>query len=159
MNLNLNDIIELCRAEALAGKLYPTDTSDWRWFCRAYSKTFHTPLIQVLEMDPEHVILAVLEDGLDHRRLKKREDAAAVIEDLRRLEDPDYDKHEAEEFEDFVEGVEEWDNQRLSDGKPVPKKRVKEEKPQPIPEHKKEGFINLSHLAKEEEDDSQPSDF
>lgn len=141
----LRDVIDLCRAEALAYKLVPSDEADWRWFCREYSKTFHTPLHLVEAMTPEYVIVRVLEDGLDSKHLRKREDASKVIEELRRVEDPNYDLTQAEEFEEFAEGIEEWDNQRLAKGAKMPTKNTQPEA-QLDPPKKKEGFIDLSYL-------------
>lgn len=139
--ISLSDIIDYCRAESLASKFYPTETSDWRWFCREYSKTFHTPLPQVLEMDPEHVILCVLEEGLDNKRLKKKEDLDSLIEELRRLQDPDYDSTVVKEVDDWVSGIEEWEDERVAAGAPLPKKG--QELPKELP---KQGGINLSYL-------------
>jgi hypothetical protein len=148
--ISLSDVIDFCRAEALAGKLYPSDVSDWRWFCREYSKTFHTPLDLVMVMEPEHVILCVLEEGLDSRRLKNKDDAKAVIDELRRLEDPDYEATKAKEMDDWAVGIEDWEDDRVASGAPLPKKikvGQKIEEPKELP---KEGGINLSYLQEEE---------
>lgn len=149
MSITLSALIDFCRAEALAGKLYPTELSDYRWFCREYSKTFHTALHIVMQMDPEHVILCVLEDGMDTKRLRKHEDAQSVIEELRRLEDPEYDATREAEFEDWGAGIEEWDAQRVAKGAITPptKETPKEE---PLKDMPKQGFLNLSYLEKEE---------
>jgi hypothetical protein len=148
--ITLSDVVDLCRAEALAGKLYPTELSDWRWFCREYSKTFHTSLNLVETMDPERVILAVLEDGLDSKRLKVREDADKVIEELRRLEDPDYDATQAGEFDEFAAGIEEFEANRIADGAPLPKKAGPSHESQVSEavqkKDKTQGFIDLSYL-------------
>jgi hypothetical protein len=149
--LTLSDVIDLCRAEALAGKLYPSDESDYRWFCREYSKTFHTPLHEVLKMDAEHVMLCVFEEGLDSKRLRKKEDADFIIEELRRLEDPDYDSNKAAEFEEFAEGIEEWDDARQAQGLPPPTNKKGAPKEEPKKDLPKSGFLNLDYLAKEEE--------
>lgn len=152
----LNDIIDFCRAEALAGKLFPSEVSDWRWFCREYSKTFHTPLHVVMnEMDPEHVILCVLEEGLDNRRLSVRADFDKIVEELRRLEDPDYDANRLKEIEDWSEGIEEWEDHRVATGAPLPKKGKNNAPPQTPTKTQmpKEGGINLAYLSKEQEAD------
>lgn len=154
--ISLDDIIDYCRAEAISGKFYPTEISNWRWFCREYSKTFHTPLYQVMDMDPEHVILSVFEDGYDARRLRKKEDVDAIIDDLRRLEDPNYDANQENRMADWAAGIEQWDKMRVSKGAPLPKKTdpkdPPKDPPKPLP---KEGGINLSYMSKEEENDPE----
>lgn len=152
--ITLNDIIDFCRAEALAGKLYPSEVSDWRWFCREYSKTFHTPLHLVLEMDPEHVVLCVLEEGLDGKRLRNEKDVESIIDELRRLEDPDYES--SKRMDDWAAGIEEWDDAREAAGLPVPKTNATVAHPEPSLQPKempKEGGINLAYLAKEDQSD------
>jgi|ERR1700677_765267 len=151
--ISINDVIDFCRAEALAGKLHPTEVSDWRWFCREYSKTFHTPLHFVMnELEAEHVILCVLEEGLDSKRLSKREDFETIIEELRRLEDPEYEHNKEKEIEDWTAGIEDWEADRLKKGAPLPRKGAKQEPVEPIKtQMPKEGGINLSYLAEEEE--------
>lgn len=152
MSLSLSDLIDLCRAEALASKLYPTEESEYRWFCREYSKTFHT-MLHVVEkdLDPEYVISRVLENGLDSYRLRKYEDFEKVVEQLRRLEDPNYDATKAREFDDFASGIEQWESQRVAEQKPIPTKQnqVKEEPPKDPP---KQGFIDLSYLEDSEDE-------
>lgn len=154
--LSLSDIIDYCRAESIAGKLYPTEASDWRYFCREYSKTFHTPLSQVMDMDAEHVILSVLEDGMSNRSLRNEDDLAAITEDLRRIEDPDYDVNQEKVMDDFAAGIEEWEEERQASGAPLPKKGVvtpaKQKPPKELP---KEGGINLSYLSEEEHEDPE----
>lgn len=154
--ISLDDIIDYCRAEAISGKFYPTEVSNWRWFCREYSKTFHTPLLEVMTMDPEHVILAVFEDGYDSRRLKNKEHVDTIIDDLRRLEDPNYDANRENEMKDWSAGIEQWDKNRVAKGATLPKKNDPKAPPavptKPLP---KEGGINLSYMSKEEESDPQ----
>ncbi len=149
----LLDVIEFCKAQALAYKLYPSEEADWRWFCREYSKVFHTPLHQVLEMEPEHVILCVFEDMFDSKRLKDPKHLEQIIDELRRLEDPDYEATKANEMDDWAAGIDEWDDARVEAGISVTglKKGANPTmKPKELP---KEGGINLAYLSKEEEED------
>jgi hypothetical protein len=151
--ITFEEIVEYCKAEALAGKLFPTEASNWRWFCREYSKAFHTPLHEVLTMDPEHVILFVFEDNFDNKRLKKKEDLDSIILELRRLEDPNYDEKEAKQFDDWTAGIEEWEEERQRTGAPLPTK-AGSKNPKPIPKPlPKEGGINLAYLSQEQEND------
>ncbi len=154
----LNDVVDFCRAEALANKLWPTEISDWRWFCREYSKTFHTPLHIVMEMDAEHVILCVLEEGLDSKSLARREDFDKIVDELRHLEDPEYESNKEKAMEDWTAGIEEWDAQRVQKGAPLPRKGKQEPTrvPKPLP---KEGGINLAYLSKEQESDPDNGQF
>lgn len=144
--MNLNDIIEFCKAQALSYKLYPSEESNYRWFCREYSKTFHTPLDQVMSMDPEHVILCILEENLDHKRISDREDFESIVKDLRILEDPDYDSNQEKELDEFVAGIEEWDKNRNKSGTGIPTKNINKFKDEKLPEAPKKGFVNFSYL-------------
>jgi len=151
--ISLDDIIDYCKAEAISGKFYPTEVSNWRWFCREYSKTFHTPLLTVMSMDPEHVILTVFEDGYDSRRLRKAEDVEFIVTELRRLEDPDYDANQEKVMNDWSAGIEQWEENRVAKGAPIPHKNdPKPIPPKPLP---KEGGINLDYMSREEEGDPE----
>jgi hypothetical protein len=156
MSLTLSDLIDFCRAEALAGKLYPTEESEYRWFCREYSKTFHTNLPLVQKMEPEHVILTVLENGLDSYRLRKYEDFEKVIEQLRRLEDPNYDATKIKEFDDFASSIEQWEANRVKENGPIPVKRGKSTEQQLLEKDAKklpsQGFVDLSYLEHSEDE-------
>jgi hypothetical protein len=150
-----DDVVDYCRAEAIASKLFPTLESSWRAFCRQYSKTFHTPLHDVMDLDPEFVMLAVFEEGYSSKNMANRDDAAYIIEEFRRMEDPNYDATQAQEFEDFAEGIEEWEDFRQSVKSPIPKKgqQVEASKPEEPKETPKQGFIDLSYL--EDSDDEK----
>jgi hypothetical protein len=151
--IRLAEIIESCKAEALAGRFSPSEVTDWRYFCREYSKTFHTPLHLVLEMAPEQVILAVLEDQLSRKNLNVTEELEQVIEEVRRLQDPNYDANAEKVMDDFVKFAEAQEAERIKRGDPIPGPKKKGmQKLQPEPEKPTQGFVDLSRFSTETEE-------
>lgn len=53
------------RISAAESVLDPDDEYIYRKICRWYSKTFHTPLVQVLVLDPEHVLTNYYESTME----------------------------------------------------------------------------------------------
>lgn len=152
--LHLADIIEFCQVEAVANRIDPTAVARWRRFCRDYSQTFHTSYHLVLEMDPEFVILAVLEQQLDE--VDPVEKIHDLMDRIYSIEDPNYEASKERELQDFIKDAEEEEEERIKDNKPiyVPKKKAAKpaEPAKPKKELPKSGFVDLSYLAKEEED-------
>ena len=153
----LRDIVDFCKAEALASRFLPSEVSDWRYFCREYSKLFHTPLHQVAALSPEHVILSVIEDQLESKNPYNDDHIEELTTELRRLEDPEYDAKAEKEIQQFVSNVEAGEKKRLArgDGIPLPS-RYKKAKPAPVakepPAAPKSGFVDLSRFANENEE-------
>lgn len=159
--LEFKELLEYCQAEAIANKMSPTECSIYRSICRTYSKEFHTPLRDVLEMDPEHVVLNVYElqsDSIDTDDYQKLEH---ILETLRSIEDPEYEKAKEAELAEIDRQAELEEEERLKSGKavhPSLQKKLDEkrllEKGQPVPEKKPTGgFINLDYLAKQDSED------
>lgn len=148
--IHISDIIELCQVEAIADKLLPTSASRWRKLCREYSSMFHTPYKDVLEMDPEFVILSVYEKELDDIDINdKLED---LMERVYTIEDPDYEVAKEKDLVDFIKDAEEEEAERVKENRPVfGKKKALLNKEEPTKEQPKGGFIDLSYLSKEEE--------
>jgi hypothetical protein len=159
MSVDFLELIKMCRAEALAGKLYPTAESQWRFFCRQYSQRFSTPLEQVLNLDPEHVILHVLETQTDD--IDVEENIEQIMEKIYQIADPNYDAKVKKEQDDFDKKALEEEEERLRLNKPVhpserntllPKAPQKEPEIQAPPAHlPKEGYLDLSYLGEEEQ--------
>lgn len=156
--LQFKDLTEYCQALAVAGKLSPDEESVWRYFCRVYSQKFNTPLVQVLEMEPEHVILNVYESQMDD--LDTDENLDRMLDIIYGLEDPEYEASKKEELNSFIEQAEKEEKERLSKNKPIhPALRYESEVSlKNTPENEaatkeapKSGGINLAYLAKEEE--------
>jgi hypothetical protein len=155
------ELAEYCKAEAIAAKLTGGEVSDWRYFCREYSKTFFTPLHVVMTLSPEHVILSVFEDQLGKRNVNVPEDLEAITEEIARLQDPDYDSTKEKAIDLYVAGLEEWERQRVAKGLPIPKplhkrKKVQEEpalaqEQELPPDLPKQGFVDLSRFNQDEE--------
>jgi hypothetical protein len=156
--MSLKELIDTCKAEAIAYKLYPNALSEWRWFCRQYSKLFNTALHIVETMDPEHVILHIYEEQLEEV------DAVEHIDELMRkiyaIEDPEFEKLQEDDLQNFVKMAEEEEKERLASGRPVHKQELDEPsllpksvpKPKTFKELPKEGFLNLSHLENSDDE-------
>lgn len=150
--IDLRELIETCKAEAIASRFYPTESDHWHWFCREYSKLFHTPLFHVMtELSPEHVILSVFEEQLENRSLQKREDVEYLVEQIRRLEDPNYDANQEKEIQDLIASAEAFEEVRVKEGRPIP--GIGKQIPQTLEPEKelpKQGYVNLAYLEKED---------
>lgn len=152
--ITFHEVVEYCKAEALAGVFYRTDSSDWRWFCRQYSEMFGVPPFQVEQLPPEHVILYVFEKQLEQYDLEKHEDLQALIEQVHRIEDPNYDENQEQEIQDFIAAAEAYELVRKKKGKKMPdlNARIAKIEQKKLAEPPKQGMINLSYL---EEHDSK----
>lgn len=151
----LRELIEYCKAEAVANKFYQSELADWRWFCRQYSKMFFTPLHLVESLPPEKVILSVFEEQLERFDLNKVEDLQALTEQIRRLEDPDYDENQERELQEFISAAEQFEEERLDQGKPVPSlnRRIQKVAEQAATAPPKQGMINLDYLSKQDQEE------
>jgi len=152
--VNLKDLIDYCRSEAISSKLSPTEESFWRNSCRIYSKNFNTPLHVVLEMAPEHVILNVIEDNI--QSLDLDEDLDHIIEMINELEDPDYHANKKKAMDAIEERIREEEKLRLKEGRPVHANMAKVKKeptltpPALTTEERKGGFVNMDYLSQNE---------
>lgn len=152
--LSLKDIVDLCKAQAIANAFSADESAMWRWFCRSYSKAFHTPLAQVLEMDPEHVVLHFYEDKFDQTDVE--EELESLLDQLDELENPDYDRNKQKELKDFIKKAEAEERARVAAGKPIHPAMLKDRGGlQLAPEMPTSGSINLSYLEQEEMQDEE----
>lgn len=153
--MTLQDIIDYCRAAAIADALYAGEEANYRYICRQYSKTFFTPLHLVYSLDPEEVVRAYFEDQMDARDVDKEIDS--LLDAIYELEDPNYTSEKREELNDFIKEAEEQERKRVASNKPihpslrfeseVSLKNTSEKPPEPSTEKPTGGFINLSYLA------------
>ncbi len=94
---------------ALANVSDPTTEYFYRYMCRWYSKTFHTPLHVVFTLPPQEIALAYFEEGYEAMDEEDR------FEDMMKAIDPDFDNKEEESIQDFIEMIEEEEqNKRLA---------------------------------------------
>lgn len=157
--MEFKDLADFCQAQAIANKLHPTDEAVFRQFCREYSVIFHTPYHEVLQFDPDFVILAVYEHQLDNYDVETG--IEKLLDTIYGLEDPEYAQQKRDELEEFIREAEEEEELRLEEGRPI-HKALKDEnevslkntpKNTPLPQNKnlpQGGGINLSYLEKEE---------
>ena len=154
-NLEFKDLLDFCQAEAIANKLQPTEASVYRALCRSYSKMFHTPLREVLDMDAEHVILNVYEEQLESADEEKYEHLEKMIDTIYQIEDPNYERTKSEAFEEDIAMYEREEAERIRLGKPIHPSLAKKGEPTlvPEPELPKHGSIDLSYLEKLDQED------
>ena len=155
MSLEFEELVEICKAEAIAFKLFPTEQSSWRYFCRKFSEKFHTPLKEVFEMDPEMVILNVYESQLEDLTIEDKIDQ--IMEQIYTIEDPNYESQKEEDLEDFIRQAELEEEERIAKGEGL---KIRSQKNRFNPSKKdpdtpkdlpKEGFVDFSHFETEEQ--------
>ena len=155
--IDLKDILEYCRLEAIANRTSPNDASIWRSICRTYSRLFVTPLHLVLEMDVEHVILNVFEEDYKKVDLEDFESLQSLMDTILSIEDPDYDANLKREQEEFDRQAIEEERERIKTGAAIHKslpntaaaaQKTLFESPEEVEEKRPtSGSINLSYLA------------
>jgi primosomal protein N' len=81
---------------AIANVVSPTTEYFYRYVCRWFSKTFHTPLQDVYEAPFDQVLLAYFEESYESM---SEEDLELEVQ---RALNPDFDEEEEEAVEDFI---------------------------------------------------------
>lgn len=153
--LSLKELIEFCQIEAINNRFNSTEASVWRSLCRDYSKKFHTPLQQVMTLDPEHILLNLYEDGMESVEVDDPDKIGQTLETLMRIEDPEYQSKRDKEEEDYLAAAEAEEAERIASGKgiPMPSKKTLLKKPKNEPKNKPPGgYINLDYLASLDEE-------
>lgn len=151
--IEFKDLLDYCQAEAIANKLSPTEASVYRAICRSYSKMFHTPLIEVLAMDAEHVILEVYEEQLDAVDDDKYENLEKMMDTILGIEDPEYERIKNDRLEEDIAKYEAEEEERIRLNKPIHPSLGKPgplDAPTALPEAPKSGKVDLSHLDDED---------
>lgn len=156
--IDFKDLLEYCQAEAIASRMSPTEASVWRQICRTYSEKFHTPLHQVLEMDPEHVVLNVYEARAEDMDTEDYQKLEHIMDILMGIEDPNYESKKLAEQEEFDRQAELEEEERIRAGRAVHKSLQKDldrkkalENGEPEPSKKPTGgMINLDYLSKQD---------
>jgi hypothetical protein len=148
--MEFKELLEALQIEGILDKFYPTDASVWESICREYSKQFHTPLHLVLEMPPTFILRHYYANQLDDIKLDDK--AEHLLEIIRAIEDPNYEKTKEEEITEFLDDAEREEEERVKSGISLSQhlsKKKKNKKPAK-PEEPKKGFIDLSYLEREE---------
>jgi len=141
----LSDLLVYCKVKALENLFNPTEESIYHTFCRTYSKQFHTPLHLVYEMDPEVVLQAIFDDK--YEETDTFEEVEGILEDLYRLENPDYDKAHKINMDVFIKNMGEREKKRLAAVKIQEEKN--KTKLRPGLSGKKSGSVDFSNLKNE----------
>lgn len=139
--MTLQLLLDYCKAKAIGESIRPDDDTIYREFCRTYSETFHTPLLQVYDLDPEHVILNVFEHQL--KDYDTENNLNPLIEQINRIANPNFDSDEEEALQDYIK-----DLQAKEDKTKEPEKKPEEEVviPEDAP---KSGGVDFSDLNDE----------
>jgi hypothetical protein len=154
--IEFKDLLEYCQAEAIANKFAPTEASVWRTICRTYSEKFHTPLIQVLEMDPEHVILNVYEAQSEDLDISDYQKLEHIMDTLQTINDPEYERVKAGEQAEFDRRAEEEEAERVKAGRPVyqgKKKNTFKKTTEPEQKRPTGGMINLDYMSRQDSEE------
>lgn len=149
--IDFKELLEYCQAEAICSRMIQTETSVWRKICREYSKLFHTPLQDVMRMDPEHVILNVYEEQASDMDIEDFNKLEHIMDTLRTIEDPNYESSRRDEQDEFDRKAEQEEEERIKAGRPVyvPKKKTLPKKPdEPAKKLPTGGMVNLDYLSK-----------
>lgn len=148
--MDFKDLIDLCKVQAIADILEPTENSVWHSICRSYSKKFGTPLHLCLDgtISPEDIVYAEFADQLEDFDLDK--DLENILDKIYMLEDPDYEREKRIELRDFIKKAEKEEEERVEKGKPIHPGIKSENDLEPKNDFPKNGSIDLSHLEDEE---------
>lgn len=118
----------------------------WRMKLREYSERFHTPLHEVMDLDPMFVLQHLYEARLTPSMVE--EELEDILEEMKKIKDPEYVKISAAELEDFVDQVINKEIKRLGTKKaPTPETietEVKQAETRP-----KSGSMDFKDLGKE----------
>ncbi len=116
---DFQQLVDACKAKAILGVLATSEASQWRFVCRTYSKTFNTRLVDVLAMDPEHVILNFFEEQMKDLDTEKSEHVEQLLEMIYELEDPDYANTKKQAQDEFDKEFEKQEADRVLKGIPI----------------------------------------
>jgi hypothetical protein len=137
MSAIFKELLEYCRLQAISDVLSPTVESVYRDACRNYSKTFHTELEKVFQLDPEKVLRANYEEQLQDIDIE--ENIEVLLEEVYRIENPDYDRDKETDLQDYIKNIQKEEYEKAQSKKTLP------EKENPIPPNMPTGgSINAS---------------
>lgn len=142
-----NELLQYCKAKAIADSLLPTEDSIWRSACRYYSKRFNTPLSQVIRMDPEHILLTNFEDQLSEIDIEENIDS--ILEQIYRMENPNYEKEEEDDVQEFIKKVENMEAKKANNKKELSEKTLLKKEEKEKESKPTEGSVDFSHLNDE----------
>lgn len=159
--MSFRDLIETSQSIALADKLAPSDEANWHYFCREYSKTFFTPLHEVLKFDPEFVITQMYAELFS--KLDPEEQGEEIQDIISSLSDPEFDVKRERAYRDELKRMVEEENERLERGEGVhpslDKGKAFGAQPEPsnevLKELPKSGGINMNLIRQLQNEDKE----
>ena len=105
-------LLELSQLRAIEAAINPSSDSIFRIKARQYSVTYHTPLSEVMQMDPLTVMQALEEEKYNISTFE--EDPEGLLDQLYKIKDPNYSKMSKEDTENLVDAVLNKELKRLS---------------------------------------------
>lgn len=148
--MTVYELIALCKAEAWAGKLDPTEEDYYLQICREYSKKFHTPLHLVIkDLDPAFVIKSYYEE--EFAEADAEEHLEKIMDILYTMKDPEYETFKKNEEAEFDKKAVEEERKRIAEGRPIHKAMKNEPTLAPPKDLPKGGMVDLSYMGQNEE--------
>lgn len=133
--MNFKEIYDL----SVANVLIKDDQYLYRRICRQYSILFHTPLPQVYGLNPDDVLLNVLEH--QNESIPDADDVMPIEELAERVINPNFEEDQEKELEEYISKLEQ-------------KSKKDNLKPKPI---QKSNQYNLDEDLEESSDNAQES--
>jgi hypothetical protein len=140
--MDFYDLLQLSELRAIHSALQPTLDSVWRIRCRTYSERFHTPLHEVVRLDPEFVLQHLNESKYQPSEIE--EEMEEILDVLMKIKDPTYSRMSATEVEDLVDAVMNKEIKRVG------KKKQSKEVELPKPKIPKSGGMDFKALEESE---------
>lgn len=158
--MEFQELLDYCQSQAIASAVAPDEDSIWRSLCRTYSKTFHTPLNEVMAMSPRHVVLSVYEEQIEALDLDKYENLEKLQDTIMNILDPNYEAEKESKLADDIAQYEREEEERVKAGRAIhpslakkksaPEKTVSENENPPAENKPTSGSIDLSYFEKED---------
>ena len=118
-------LLEVSQLKAIECALKPSADSIFRIKARQYSVTYHTPLHEVMKLDPLLVLQALDEERYSPGSVD--DDLDGILEQLYKIKDPTYDRMSKEDLESLVDTVLNKEIKRLSKKKRPTEETIQEE--------------------------------
>lgn len=96
---------------ALANIINPNNEYYYRFVCRWFSKTFHTPLNQVYNMPIEEIFITYFEET--YEKINNTENGESeIFTEMMMAIDPEFDSKEEESIQEFIEMIEKEESEK-----------------------------------------------
>lgn len=142
-----HDLLIYCKLKAIDTMLNPSEESLWRSITRAYSTRFHVPLPQVRDMDPEEVIIEVLEAR--NEDVDEFDEIEGILEDILKIENPGYEKAQKADMDVFIKNMAKREQARLDAEDEKEERRTNKLRKQPDKPKPTKGSVDFGDLKED----------